>query len=104
MVWESALFSLPDAPWSSRLEDDMDAWDDPIWIFDVARSAVPWANTRGLEFWNAPSIEDLARRDCAVGRSPATRRRLSAYQRILLRGESVAAHLGRKGAPNGSSL
>jgi signal transduction histidine kinase/CheY-like chemotaxis protein len=90
MVWESALFSLPDDPWSGRLEDDMDACDDPIWIFDVARSAVPWANTRGLEFWNAPSIEDLARRDFAVGMSPATRRRLSAYQRILLRGESVA--------------
>lgn len=90
MVWEPALFSLPDGPWSDVLERAMNDCDDPIWIFDVAHTSVPWANTRGLEFWNAPSVEELASRDFAVGMSPSTRRRLAAYQRILRRGESVA--------------
>lgn len=90
VVWESALFSLPDDPWSGALEDAMNECDDPIWIFDVAHASVPWANTRALEFWNSTSVEELASRDFAVGMSPSTRRRLAAYQRILLRGESVA--------------
>lgn len=90
VVWESALFSLPDDPWSDALEDAMNECDDPIWIFDVAHASVPWANTRALEFWNANTVEQLAGRDFAVGMSPSTRRRLAAYQRILLRGESVA--------------
>ena len=90
MVWEPALFSLPDDSWSDALEHAMNGCDDPIWIFDVANASVPWANTRALEFWNAASVEALARRDFAVGMSPSTRRRLAAYQRILRRGESVA--------------
>ena len=90
MVWEPALFSLPDDSWSDALEHAMNGCDDPIWIFDVANASVPWANTRALEFWNAASVEALARRDFAVGMSPSTRRRLAAYQRILRRGEAVA--------------
>lgn len=88
--WESALFSLPDEPWSGALEQAMNACEDPIWIFDVAHSTIPWANKRGLEFWNARSVDELAGREFESGMSPSTRRRLAAYQRILARSESVA--------------
>jgi len=35
----------------------------PVWIFDVDRHAMWWANAAALEFWQAASIEDLRRRD-----------------------------------------
>ena len=67
----------------------MQACDDPMWIFDVEGSGMPWANRRALEFWNAPSVEALAERDFSVGMSQSTKLRLAAYQRIISRGETV---------------
>lgn len=89
MVWESAVFALPDGEWSPSLEREMEACDDPMWIFDVDNARLPWANQRALEFWNARSVRELAERDFSVGMSQSTRLRLAAYQRILAREETV---------------
>lgn len=35
----------------------------PLWIFDVERPGVWWANTQGLAFWKADSVEELRARD-----------------------------------------
>ncbi len=35
----------------------------PVWIFDVDRHGIWWANTQGLAFWKANSIEDLRARE-----------------------------------------
>ncbi len=47
----------------------------PIWIFDVDRHAMWWANTAGLAFWHAPSLDELLHRDFS-GDSEAVRLRL----------------------------
>ena len=83
------MFSLPGGDWSPQLEREMQACDDPIWIFDVLESRIVWANRLALEFWNAPSLRALAARDLSVGMTQSTRRRLAAYQRKLERGEAV---------------
>ncbi|MEO3428203.1 ATP-binding protein [Pelagibius sp. CAU 1746] len=53
-----------------------DLLNTPIWIFDVERHAVWWANRRALQFWRAQSLDELLARDFASD-SPAVRQRLA---------------------------
>ncbi len=89
MDWEPAVFALPGGDWTPSLVAAMQACEDPMWVFDVERQRMPWANRRGLEFWNAKSVEELGGRDFSSGMSQSTRMRLAAYQRALIRGDSV---------------
>lgn len=89
MDWEPAVFALPGGEWTPSLVAAMQACEDPMWVFDVEHYRLPWANQRALEFWNAKSIADLARRDFSVGMSQSTRLRLAAYQRTVERGSPV---------------
>lgn len=89
MDWEPAVFALPGGEWTPSLVAAMEACDDPMWVFDVEHSRMPWANRRALEFWNAKSIPELAARDFSTGMSQSTRLRLAAYQRTLERDEAV---------------
>ena len=34
----------------------------PVWIFDIDRRCVHWANTAALHVWAAPSLEELCAR------------------------------------------
>ena len=47
----------------------------PMWVFDVDRMRVCWANTAGLDFWRADQLATLAARDFSDA-SPATLLRL----------------------------
>ncbi len=35
----------------------------PVWIFDVDRHGIWWANAQGLAFWKAESVQELQKRD-----------------------------------------
>lgn len=35
----------------------------PVWIFDVARHGIWWANKQGIAFWKAASLDELRARD-----------------------------------------
>ena len=35
----------------------------PLWVFDVDRNRIWWANNQGLAFWKAASVEELWQRD-----------------------------------------
>lgn len=35
----------------------------PVWIFDVDRNFIWWANAKGLSFWKAGSLQELQKRD-----------------------------------------
>jgi len=41
----------------------LDMLNTPIWVFDVERHAMWWANRRALHFWHAESLEALLARD-----------------------------------------
>lgn len=43
----------------------------PVWVFDIERKGMFWANRAGLEIWNASSLEELLNRDFASDMSDA---------------------------------
>ncbi len=47
-----------------------------IWVFDIERSRVVWANRAGLEIWKADTLDELASRDMATDMSPSVKARL----------------------------
>ncbi len=51
----------------------------PVWLFDVDRLRIVWANSEALSLWNAPSLFELQHRDMADGISRAVNERLNQY-------------------------
>ena len=51
----------------------------PVWLFDVDRLRIVWANTEALSLWNAPTLAELQRRDMAYGISRSVNERLNQY-------------------------
>ncbi|MDQ5896794.1 MAG: hypothetical protein QG612_880 [Pseudomonadota bacterium] len=58
----------------------LDRLDHPVWIFDIDRSRVHWANREAVAMWQASSLQALCARDMAQGMSVAVSRRLRQYQ------------------------
>lgn len=52
----------------------------PIWIFDVDKQRIHWANDAGLAYWNADSLEALQQRDMSSDMSSSVYNRLLQYQ------------------------
>ncbi|MDW3225185.1 MAG: ATP-binding protein [Paracoccaceae bacterium] len=52
----------------------LDALSVPIWVFDVDRHEIWWANDAALEFWRAPSLADLKARDFSTDSSTVRQR------------------------------
>ncbi|NJN46271.1 MAG: hypothetical protein HC808_07105, partial [Candidatus Competibacteraceae bacterium] len=55
----------------------LDAISTPLWIFDIDRKAMWWANAAAVELWDAPSLESLLERDFASDMSRGTEIRLN---------------------------
>ena len=53
---------------------------DPVWIFDIDRRCVHWANHAALHIWDASTLEELCARDMGRDMSESVARRLSQYQ------------------------
>lgn len=60
----------------------------PIWIYDLDRFCMVWANAAGLRFWRAESLGALCARDFAP-QSQSSRQRLVDYNRKLAGGASI---------------
>jgi diguanylate cyclase (GGDEF)-like protein len=58
----------------------VDRLKTPVWIFDIDRSRVVWANQRALEVWSAESMEELKSRDLRKDMSVSVAKRLKQYQ------------------------
>lgn len=52
-----------------------EALNTPLWIFDVSRHAMWWANPRALAFWHVDNLEALLIRDYSTD-SESVRTRL----------------------------
>lgn len=52
----------------------------PIWIFDIDKTRVVWANSLAIDLWQAESLEDLIARDMTKDMSVAVRTRLRQHQ------------------------
>lgn len=65
----------------------LDRLDHPVWIFDIDRGRVHWANAEAVRMWQAGSLEDLRARDMGRTMSVAVARRLRQYQADFQSGE-----------------
>ncbi|KAG7345782.1 two component system sensor histidine kinase [Nitzschia inconspicua] len=82
---------FPSVSFSSRDPSDfaiLNCIQQPIWIFDVVRRSMFWANPAALELWNAPTLESLLQRSFK-DMSESTKLRLDAHMEALLRNRSV---------------
>lgn len=52
----------------------------PVWIFDIDRRRVHWANTAALRIWEAESLAELCARDMGRDMSASVASRLAQYQ------------------------
>jgi diguanylate cyclase (GGDEF)-like protein/PAS domain S-box-containing protein len=77
----------PLADWSNL---DAYAWlNTPVWVFDVERLSVLWANNSALRLWQAASLQELQQRDFS-DITPASKTRLTGILETLARGDSVS--------------
>ncbi|NDY93405.1 putative bifunctional diguanylate cyclase/phosphodiesterase [Ideonella livida] len=51
----------------------------PLWIFDMARSRVTWANAAAVRLWRARDLPDLLQRDLGADMSPSVAHRLTQF-------------------------
>ncbi|MGH1485375.1 MAG: putative bifunctional diguanylate cyclase/phosphodiesterase [Cellvibrionaceae bacterium] len=61
----------------------------PIWIYDIDKHHIYWANQPGLELWESDSIEELSSRDFQASTSGAVQESLLEYQKAFLQGETI---------------
>ncbi|MBL8340835.1 MAG: EAL domain-containing protein [Rubrivivax sp.] len=52
----------------------------PVWVFDIDRKRVAWANPAALALWSSPSLAELTARDMGADMSASVAARLAQYQ------------------------
>jgi len=65
-----------------------DGLQTPIWIFDIQRLRMVWANQAALWVWAAPTLDGLLNRDFSQV-SASTQARLLSYLEEFRRGQTV---------------
>ncbi len=64
---------------------------DAIWVYDLGRDRMVWANPTALKFWRAESLEVFCARTFGAN-SDVTKGRLSDYADRFADGETIEAH------------
>ncbi|SON54386.1 Bacteriophytochrome cph2 [Hartmannibacter diazotrophicus] len=67
----------------------MDRLQTPLWLFDIDRSRVVWANNAALRVWQADTLEDLTSREMGPEMSISVSQRLRQYQEDFERHDST---------------
>jgi diguanylate cyclase len=62
------------------LRSQVEQLSTPLWIFDIDRSRVVWANKAGLDVWDADTLVELSARDLGLDMSVSVATRLRQYQ------------------------
>ena len=63
--------------------------DQPVWIFDIVKKAMWFANAAAVELWSATSLDELLARNFANDMSDATEQRLNRYLQKFRQGERL---------------
>ncbi|WP_413206584.1 ATP-binding protein [Rhodospirillum sp. A1_3_36] len=70
------------------LAEILNGLSTPVWVYDLDRARILWANRVALDLWNADGLEGLARRNMAPS-SPTHLERLANYRIQFAKGEEV---------------
>ena len=76
-------------PLVSSIDLSIDDLSCPVWIYDITRNQIHWANRAALRLWEADSPEELMSRDFSRGQSDAVRETLRDYQLKLSKGTTL---------------
>jgi PAS domain S-box-containing protein len=80
----SVQHSLPlGPPQGPTALDALQVLSTPVWVFDLSRRRVTWANQAAVEFWQAESQAQLFERDFGRDLSLASEGRLTSYAQRL---------------------
>lgn len=63
--------------------------DQPVWVFDIVKKAMWFANRAAVELWSAKSLQDLLQRNFSDDMSEATARRLDDYLEKFRQGDRL---------------
>ena len=69
--------AVPISSWTFPTRDSLallEVFESPVWVFDIERHCIWWANQAALRFWHAESLEDLLSRDFSSDTSTVRRR------------------------------
>ncbi|WP_404298824.1 diguanylate cyclase [Halomonas sp.] len=70
----------------------LDRLQTPVWIFDIEKERMLYANAAAVRLWGADTPKALYARDFASTMSEATRHRLADYHPRLMEGEVIDEH------------
>ena len=73
--------------------DFIDRLDVALWIYDIDKKQVLWANEAALGVWKASSLESLRARDLSRDMSPAVDQRLTQYKEDFERSGTTFSEL-----------
>lgn len=62
----------------------LDVFEAPIWVFDIERHGMWWANRAAIRFWQAASLDDLLDRDYSSDSSTVRKRLRQIYNNAPL--------------------
>lgn len=85
---ESDKSNPADAAGESVSFQALDLLQTPVWVYDIERLTMRWANRASLPLWNATSREELLNRDFSDV-SEATRTRLQTYLQQFEQGKTL---------------
>lgn len=77
------------SPAEPDFEPLTDRLQTPVWIIDIQKLEMVWANTAAVALWEAEDLAALLARDICSELSDSTRSRLTNYQERLERGETM---------------
>lgn len=78
----------PNRVFSREQLEILNILDHPVWVFDIDKRQMRWANQAAVILWNATSLSELLDRDFA-DMSAATQTRLVRYQRDFSKGQKI---------------
>ncbi len=61
----------------------LDELQTAVWVYDIEKYSIIWANQAALRLWDSPSVEDLKKRDLKTGLSVAVRDSLLQFQQAF---------------------
>jgi signal transduction histidine kinase/ActR/RegA family two-component response regulator len=67
----------------------LNLFEQPVWIFDIEKKAMWWANAAALELWSADCLASLLKRDFAHDMSEVTAYRLADYLVRFRKGDRI---------------
>ena len=61
-----------------------------VWVYDIERYGIIWANRAALTLWESESVDELCSRDFSEGSSDAVQQTLLDYQAKFKQGERLS--------------